>query len=440
MDKSLPDGPRLAHSFGMKNLFGALIVLGLLVLPGSARALETDELIALTAMPLVVAAAAELTDVPMHELMSVVSTLNHAAVPPTQFVEIVRYAPVAVVAPTEPRFTTLLTTEYARGVSGSDLSYAIAEQYPAYGVEEIQVVDPPVVTYVERQEYLPEVVVTRFEPQPVDPLALVAMPLAVAAVAEITDVPRNDLVSFVSALNRAMMPAPQFVEVVRYSPAVLVDRVHAPVFLSFVTREVDRGIVGRPLAFSLAERMDVIGIDGIDIIDPPTTVIVERNELLPPLVTTRLARSHPHGGPPGQLKKELGLQTGAEVVHGTSRGRGRSGRSTSVARVDRDDDDRPRPKRKVSSSSGSNRGGGKREARVTSRGRGGNDAPVSRRVVRSSGGDDRPRGNSGKVRTSGSSGSSSNVSKGRGGGRGNNSGGSGASKGNSGQGKGKGKG
>jgi len=50
-------------------------------------------------------------------------------------------------------------------------------------------------------------------------------------------------------------------------------------------------------------------------------VIVDGDEFLPPVVVTRVARSHPHGGPPGQLKKELGLQTGAEVVHGTTRSR-----------------------------------------------------------------------------------------------------------------------
>jgi hypothetical protein len=32
-------------------------------------------------------------------------------------------------------------------------------------------------------------------------------------------------------------------------------------------------------------------------------------------------KEHPHGGPPGQLKKQLGLQTGAEVVHGEKRAR-----------------------------------------------------------------------------------------------------------------------
>ena len=341
----------------MRNKFTALIVLVLLGLPIGADALETKELIALTAMPLVVAAAAELTDVPTSELMSVVSTLNNAAVPPTQFVEVVRYAPVAIVAPAEPRFTTYVTTEYARGVVGEPLALSIAERYPAYGVEEIQIVDPPVYTYVERQTILPQVVVTRFEPQPVDPLALVAMPLAVAAVAELTDVPANDLIRFISSLNRARVPPAQFVEVVRYSPVMLVDTVERPVFLRYVTTEIDRGVIGRPLAFALADR---IGVDDLDILDPPRRIIVDRNVILPPTVVRRVAytRTHPHGGPPGQLKKELGLQTGAEVVHGTRRSR-----PDRTIRVDRDDDGRAtRPARddkaRVSKPSKAKGGGG----------------------------------------------------------------------------------
>jgi uncharacterized membrane protein YgcG len=287
----------------MKKPFCALIVLVLLGLPGSARALEVDQLIALTAMPLVVAEASELPQVPQDELMNVITTLNNALVPPTQFVEVIRYAPVALVAPAEPRFSTYVTTEYARGVVGEPLAVSIADRYPTYGVREVQIVDPPVMTYVERETILPDMVVTRFSTRPADPLALIAMPLAVAAVAEL--VPRSDLVSLVTALNQAMMPAPQFVEVVRYSPVVLVDRQEAPRFLSYVTTEVDRGVVGQPLALALADR---IGIDQID--NPP--VLVE------PVTRVVRTSSHPHGGPPGQLKKELGLQTGAEVVHGSA--------------------------------------------------------------------------------------------------------------------------
>lgn len=318
------------HTFvSMRKKFAALIAVVLLGLPLTANALETDQLIALTAMPLVVAAASELTDVPMNELMSVVSTLNNAQVPPTQFVEVVRYAPVALVAPAEPTFSTYVTTEYGRGVTGEPLAFAIADQYPTYGVEEVHIVDPPVVTYVERQEYLPQYVITRFEPQPFDPLSLVAMPLAVAAVSDATNIPAGDLISFITALNRARMPAPQFVEVVRYSPAVLVDTTERPVFLRYVTTEVDRGVVGRPLAFALADRI------GIENIERPRIVIHQDDDddYVMPIVTTRVAttRTHPHGGPPGQLKKQLGLQTGAEVVHGTSSHRVASPRPAHVA-------------------------------------------------------------------------------------------------------------
>lgn len=336
----------------MKKKFSALIVLFLLVLPSGAQALETNELIALTAMPLAVAAVAELTDVPMSDLISVVSTLNHAQVPPTQFVEIVRYSPVALVQTTEPRFTTYVTSEYDRGVVGNDLAYAIADRYPTYGVREINVVDPPVVTTYYEQEMLPPVVVTRFQTVQLDPLALIAMPLAVAAVSEMTDVPRNDLISLIAALNGARVPAPQFVEVVRYSPVVLVDPYERPQFLSFVTTEIDRGVIGSPLAFALASRLRDAGVDEIDIVRPPT-VIVDRDVIIPPVVVSRVAsvRAHPHGGPPGQLKKELGLKTGAEVVHGSHPSR------TARTRTVRVDNDRPARAPKVRKAKGSSGGG-----------------------------------------------------------------------------------
>jgi hypothetical protein len=291
----------------------------LLAFAGSADALQTDELIAVTAMPLAVADVVALPDVPRDEVITVVTTLNQAAVPAPQFVEIVRYVPVALVQPAEPRFVTYVTQEYQRGIVGEPLALAIADRYDTYGIESVNVVDPAVVTLVERREMiLPPVIVTRFQPVEFDPLALIAMPLAVAAVADIADVPANDLMRFVASLNQAMVPAPQFVEVVRYSPVVLVDRTATPQFIQFVTTEVDRGVIGRPLAFAIAERIETFQPVDIDIV-APRPVIVDRHVVLPPVVVTRAASSHPHGGPPGQLKKQLGLQTGAEVVHGTRR-------------------------------------------------------------------------------------------------------------------------
>src|SRR5688500_6173989 len=74
----------------------AVALAAALLVPLPAHALENDDLLALVAMPLAVAAVSEITDVPMSSLMDVVSLLNNANVPPVQFVEVVRYVPVAL--------------------------------------------------------------------------------------------------------------------------------------------------------------------------------------------------------------------------------------------------------------------------------------------------------------------------------------------------------
>ena len=154
-------------------------------------------------------------------------------------------------------------------------------------------------------------------------LSLVAMPLAVAAVSEITDVPTNDLIRVVTALNDADVPPPQFLEVIRYLPIALVDSTIDPPFVSFVTSEIDRGITGVNLASVITDRYRIYGIEEIDVI-APRVALIQSDEIIPVFVTERVAqvKQHPHGGPPGQIKKELGLQTGAEVVHGTARNNG----------------------------------------------------------------------------------------------------------------------
>ncbi len=297
----------------MKMKLPTLLALGILALAGTANAFTVDEnLVAVTAMPLAVADVVALPDIPQSDVMTVVTTLNQAVVPAPQFVEIVRYVPVALVQPAEPRFVTYVTQQYQSGIVGEPLAVSIANRYDTYGIADVDIADPPVLTteVLERQQILPPAVVTRFQPVDVDPLALIAMPLAVAAVADIAGVPQNDLMRLVASLNQALVPAPQFVEVVRYSPVVLVDRTASPQFLQFVTTEVDRGVLGRPLAFELAERIETFEPVEINVIDPRPALIVEP--------VTRVATAHPHGGPPGQLKKQLGLQTGAEIVHGTA--------------------------------------------------------------------------------------------------------------------------
>jgi hypothetical protein len=154
-------------------------------------------------------------------------------------------------------------------------------------------------------------------------LSLVAMPLAVAAVSELTEVPPQDLITLVTALNQAQVPPPQFIEVVRFVPVVLVDQTASPEFITFVTTQVNQGVTGDALAVVIADRLRTFGLQEINVVSPPPALIVVEQRFIPPVVVTRVAqiKQHPHGGPPGQLKKAAGVQTGAEIVHGTKPGR-----------------------------------------------------------------------------------------------------------------------
>ncbi len=139
-------------------------------------------------------------------------------------------------------------------------------------------------------------------------LSLVAMPLAVAAVADLTDVPVNDLADLVATLNQANVAPTEFVDVIRYVPVALVTANDQPDFMQFVHTQADQGVRGTALVNVIERRLEVV--------EPERIVYVDR-DYIPPLVQAHVTKvkEHPHGGPPGQLKKQLGLQTGAEVVH-----------------------------------------------------------------------------------------------------------------------------
>ena len=176
-----------------------------------------------------------------------------------------------------------------------------------------------------------------------DLLALVAMPLAVAAVSEVTDVPVNDLIDVVSLMNDAAVPPAQFIEVVRYAPVALIVEAPQPqpAFPLFVRTQFNSGLRGTALVSSIEEHFQTFGVQGVDLdVVAPRVIDVDEN-FVPQVVRTRIAerKSHPHGGPPGQLKKERGLQTGAEVVHGERRGRGND---DDRARVTDRSDDKPK--------------------------------------------------------------------------------------------------
>lgn len=159
-----------------------------------------------------------------------------------------------------------------------------------------------------------------------DLLALVAMPLAVAAVSEVTDVPMSDLMDVVTLLNDAAVPPQQFIEVVRYVPVALVVETDRPRFVEFVRQREQEGLRGTRLVTAIEDEYRYYGLSGVDLDVTGSRIIEIDRDFIPPPVRTRLVewrKAHPHGGPPGQVKKQLGLQTGAEVVHGTAGNRDR---------------------------------------------------------------------------------------------------------------------
>lgn len=163
-----------------------------------------------------------------------------------------------------------------------------------------------------------------------DLLALVAMPLAVAAVSDITGVPQQDLASLVATLNNANVPPVQEVQILRYVPVALVQTtttttttVDQP-FVTFVQQQVAQGITGDALVPVVVERLRTYDVQPAFI--PATSSIVVDESFVPAEVRTRMVTvrehpAHPHGGPPGQLKKIAGVQTGAEIVHGVKPGK-----------------------------------------------------------------------------------------------------------------------
>ena len=170
-----------------------------------------------------------------------------------------------------------------------------------------------------------------------DLLSLIAMPLAVAAVSEVTGVPTNELSNFVATLNNANVPPTQMIDLLRYVPVALVDDAtqQQPVFVDYVQSQVQQGVTGPALVPVIVERLRTYDIQPqiITVTEPaptpvqvqqapvvaPRTIVVDRTYVPQPVITrvTEIrTHPHPHGGPPGQLKKIEGVQTGAQIVHG----------------------------------------------------------------------------------------------------------------------------
>ncbi len=185
-------------------------------------------------------------------------------------------------------------------------------------------------TLFVQDNYIPQTVLTNYGGNGItgDSFSVIALPLAVAAVADIAGVSQYQLASLVTTRNNANVPPAQIIEVVRYVPVALVD--NGQPFVAYVQQQVSQGVTGLALVPVIERQLQpYYPSTQIRVTAPPQpvrtrTVVVDQN-FLPPMVVNRIneVRLHPrqpHGGPPGQLKKQLGVQTGAEVVHGKTKG------------------------------------------------------------------------------------------------------------------------
>ncbi|HEX7150040.1 MAG TPA: hypothetical protein VF618_01035 [Thermoanaerobaculia bacterium] len=156
-------------------------------------------------------------------------------------------------------------------------------------------------------------------------LALVTLPLAVAAVADEEGVPALELANLVATLNNAGVEPARMIEVVRYVPVALVAEAPEAPFVGFVEASVAQGLRSDALVNVIEDRLRSYDLPDVQLNVQQARLITDIREDEHFVVRRRGVRrtapvvEHPHGGPPGQLKKERGEQTGAAIVHGITR-------------------------------------------------------------------------------------------------------------------------
>jgi len=256
----------------MKKIAFALLLLALL--PLEAKALNTydnGQILSYVAMPLAVSAVCDVRGVQTDRVGELVTYMNQANVEPTDFIEVFRYVPVALVLRTDnrPDFVGWVHGEVDRGLVGTALVTSMESRLRTYDDY------VPVSSYRTRhRHYTRESYAYAYEPDYVpvtirrhcdrlilDPLALVEMPIAVTNVYDL-GVPYDRVSSLVVELNLGNVAPVQFVEVMRYAPAALVvsDDYGQPDFVQFVRTRRLGGISGYPLVQAVNQQLQYYDI------------------------------------------------------------------------------------------------------------------------------------------------------------------------------------
>ncbi|MGH7486922.1 MAG: hypothetical protein ACREMY_15175 [bacterium] len=246
----------------------SLLLLVLALLPLEAKALsnyDSSEILSVVAMPLAVSAVCDVRGVQTDRVGELVTYMDQANVAPSDFIDVFRYVPVALVLRTDnrPDFVEWVHGEVGRGVTGVALVTSMETRLRTYDNY------VPVSTYHPRRHYR-ESYAYAFEPDYVpvtirrhcdlllaDPFSLVEMPIAVANVCDL-GIPYDRVASFSVELNLGRVGPVQFVELMRYAPAALVvngDYYGQPDFVDFVRARRVGGINGYSLVVALDHQL-----------------------------------------------------------------------------------------------------------------------------------------------------------------------------------------
>jgi hypothetical protein len=197
--------------------------------------------------------------------------MNQANVPPTDFIDVFRYVPVALVLRTDnrPDFVGWVHGEVDRGVVGDALVTSMESRLRTYDNY------VPVSSYRTHRrytrdsytsayapDYVPDTIRRHCERLILDPLALVEMPVAVVDVYDL-GLPYDRVNSLVAELNLGGVPPLQFVELMRYAPAALVVNGGyngQPDFIQYVRTQRIDGFTGYPLVQAVGQQLQVYGV------------------------------------------------------------------------------------------------------------------------------------------------------------------------------------
>jgi hypothetical protein len=253
----------------------SLLLLLLAFVPWQASAFDTrqeSDLLSYVAMPLAVSAVCDVRGVQTDRVGRLATYLDQANVSPTDFIDVFRYVPVALVIRSDgrPDFVEWVHSEMGRGIAGEELVVSMESQLRTYDDY------VPVSTrrstrreytrndyaYAYESDYVPVKIRHHCDDLVREPLSMLEMPVAVTSVCDL-GVPVERVSSFAIELNLGRVPPLQFVELMRYAPAALVvDRRYQrePDFVQFVRTRRLQGSYGYPLVQDVDRQLRVYDV------------------------------------------------------------------------------------------------------------------------------------------------------------------------------------